>query len=175
MEVGDMLLIYLYKSVNVMDDKNCFELLRASHGAVTGMGVVSLLTRCLCLQRKTSHSGTECGGCDEELNEIHVRNTALLNTTTPMASDRGGWGQGRVGGGGGIVGGPHPTPIFPPSTTNTCSSATTTASPSVVAVSKPNSTTTVTTAIVNLGTPSPAGGDSETAPPSQGVLRISSL
>lgn len=119
------------------------------------------------LQRKASHSGTERGGCDEELNEIHIRDTPLLNTTTTMASDRGGWGQ---GGGGGVVV-PHPTPIFPPSTTNT---STTAASPSVVAVSKPNSTTTVTTAIVNLGTPSPAG-DSEAVPPPQGVLRISSL
>ncbi|XP_071532993.1 potassium voltage-gated channel protein Shal isoform X1 [Panulirus ornatus] len=114
-------------------------------------------------------------GYDEELNEIHVREKTLLNTTA--ATDRSGWGllnqQVPL----------HPTAITT-TNTNTATSASSSpgAAPSVVAVSKPNSTTTVTTAIVNLPTPSP-NGDSDfptpslgsASPANQGVLRISSL
>ncbi|XP_053629321.1 potassium voltage-gated channel protein Shal [Cherax quadricarinatus] len=120
-------------------------------------------------QRKGGTSAER--GYDEELNEIHVRDKTLLNTTT----DRSGWGhlnqQSPL----------HPIPI---TNTNTVTSTSSSpgAAPSVVAVSKPNSTTTVTTAIVNLPTPSP-NGDSDfptpalgsASPANQGVLRISSL
>lgn len=110
---------------------------------------------------------------DEELNEIHIRDKTHLN----MATNRSGWEM-------------HNQQATPLPTSITTSNVNTTiitscsqgAAPSVVAVSKPNSTTTVTTAIVNLPTPSP-NGDSEfpapalnqPPPANQGVLRISSL
>ncbi|XP_042240479.1 potassium voltage-gated channel protein Shal-like isoform X2 [Homarus americanus] len=123
-------------------------------------------------QRKGG-TGGERGGYDEELNEIHVRDKTLLNTTT----DRSGWGLLNQ------QSPPHPTTITTTNTnTVTSTSSSPGAAPSVVAVSKPNSTTTVTTAIVNLPTPSP-NGDSDfptpslgsASPANQGVLRISSL
>ncbi|XP_050719409.1 potassium voltage-gated channel protein Shal-like [Eriocheir sinensis] len=119
--------------------------------------------------RKGGGAGSE-RGYDEELNEIHVRDTTLLNTTV---SDRSGWG---------LLNQPG-LPTHPPSIPTVATSGSPgAAAPSVVAVSKPNSTTTVTTAIVNLPTPSPngegdlpAGSVGSSSPANQGVLRISSL
>lgn len=144
---------------------------------ISSRGEASLRAPCMCccpppllhlpspkliLQRKGGTSAER--GYDEELNEIHVRDKTVLNTTT----DRSGWGLLNQ------QGPPYPS-------TNSATSGPG-AAPSVVAVSKPNSTTTVTTAIVNLPTPSP-NGDSDfptpalgsASPASQGVLRISSL